>query len=375
MASIFSLPQYVPDPTSGEVVTGYQVQSSNVSAPATLLIPNSSFSDITNSPFVSNTNIVDIAGSYNTWYRARPLRQITVNNVAYTLDTPWSKPFQPNSPMYDAVFTRLFLPTLRFVYLKDQGIAQINGTNIDETTGAGDGVWVPDGTTVRFPLQYIMNDDPIYVLDDVFTMVKKPASGSLTLLSQNVDYAVDVRNGLVEFATAPAATDYLRFQFLRTDFVNDDLLLAIASAVNSLSHYGLNGYQINNSYNLASLNVALQYPDLADIIAKLAMIRMREGMTENAMRGTTAWRDGNASADPYPSRALEFLVTKLQVNEDSLRRDINTFIKATTTTVRRGELEIFYDMSQLTPVTSGMFNSLPGMFGAGVGSGYHPWWV
>lgn len=371
MATIFSLPKYIPDPTSGESVTGYEVQSSSATNSPNLLIPDSSFSDITGSPFTNNTNIVDVNGTIGTVYRAKPLRQIVVGSTPYTLNTNWSKPFvytgPPDftTPMYDAQLAQIFLPILRSAsYTKDQGIVQVNGTNLNETLGAGQGQWVFDGTTKRFPLQYVMNDDPINVLDEVYQLVTKTSSGPLTLMIPHVDYEVDTRAAIVEFATAPASTTYGRFQFMRTDFISEDLLRCLADAVNSLSHYGINGYQINTSYNLKSMNQTLMYPDLAGIICKIAMIRMREGLTEMAMRGTTAWRDGNASADPYPSRALEFLVSKLQVNEEMLRREINTFIRGTTTPVRRGEFEVWGSIDGSTPLVPGMYQALPMAFGA-----------
>lgn len=378
MAVIFSLPEYVPDPFSGEVVTGYQVQSSSVVGSPALVLPSGSFSDIAGSPFVSNLNIVDPSGTVQTFYRIRPLRQITVGMSTYTLDSPWSKPIQYNTPLYDAIFTRALLPTMRFTYLGDQGVSQTNGTVLQETTGAGQGQWVFDGTTTRFNLQYVMNDDPIRVLDDAYRLIVTPHSGSPTLMQPNVDYAVDTRAGVLEFATAPASNTYARFEYLRTDFVNCDLLQTITTAVNALSQYGINGYQVVTSNNLQKLNRPLLYPDLVEIIAKVGIVRLREGLTEAAMRGTTAWRDGNSSVDPYPSRALEFLVQKTDLNDAHIRKEINTFIRGTTSPIGRGEYDVFFDCTQLTPLTSGMFVAIPGLYGAvgaGIGQGLVPFYT
>lgn len=369
-AVIFSVPEYIPDPTSGEELTGYQVQRSSVTNSPSLILPNSSFSDITGSPFTSNQNIVDVAGTVNSWYRVKPLRTITVGNTSYTLDGTWSKPFQYNTPMYDARFTRVLLPTLRFTYLGDQGIHNTNGTALLENTGAGAGLFVFDGVTSRFNLQYISDSDPILLLDDAYNLILTPHGGSPSVLTLNVDYAVDPRSGILEFATPPPAnTDYVRFEFRRTDFVNSDLLQCLASAVNALTQYGsINGYQVNTNNNLMFINKPLQYPDLNEIICKIAMLRLRDGLTEAAMRGTTAWRDGNSSVDPYPSRALEFLMGKSDLNDKQIRNEINSFVRNTTTARHRGEYEVFYDLSSLVPMVSGMMIGLPGMYG-GIGGG------
>jgi hypothetical protein len=316
----------------------------------------------------------------NTWYQVKPLRTLSVGGTTYQIDTPWSKPFQSSTPLYDVFFTRLLLPTLRFTYLGDQGTGQTNGTNLEETTGSGMGQWVFDGTTTRFLLQYVMNDDPVRVLDDIYTMTYSAGGpGNNVIMTPYVDYIVDTRNGVVEFAVPPNPGDYMRFDFRRTDFVNSDLLIGLMSAINSASSYGLNGYQINQSANLNSINKPIALPDLAEIFCKIAIIRMREGQTEQAMRSTAAWRDGSSSVDPFPSRALDFLIQKTDLNETHIRREINTYLRSNVLPKARGEFDIFWDLTQLTPLTSGMFGNMPGgsygTLGAGLGQPFSPWYI
>src|SRR5579872_1891125 len=134
-ATLFSIPTYVPDPTSTEIVTGYQVQSC---APTNNQpIFTGTWADITGSPFASPNNIVDVNGTAYTQYRVKPLRQVTVNSVNYTIDTPFSRPFTPDQLLYDFSVTRILLPLLRTVFLNDQGVQQSNGTISTENTGAG----------------------------------------------------------------------------------------------------------------------------------------------------------------------------------------------------------------------------------------------
>jgi hypothetical protein len=377
MAQIFSVPVYVPDPTSGEVVTGYDVQVGTQVSGSPFI---TNWTEVEGSPFSSNLNIIDPSGTVASWYQVKPIRTLPYANSTVTIDTPWSKPFQASTPLYDAVFTRLLLPTARFTYLGDQGISQTNGTNLMETTGAGAGQWLFDGTKTLFNLQYVMNDDPIKLLDDAYNLVYTQASsGTTRVMVPYVDYIVDVRAGTIQFAVAPVAGDYARFQFLMTDFVNDDLLQMLVTGVNALSQYGLNGYQVNTSYNLQSINKPLQYADLAEIVVKVGVLRLREGLTERAMRSTTAWREGSASMDPFPSRALQFLVDKTDLNDTHVRKEINTFIRGTTLPLGRGEFDIFWDLTQLTPLTSGMFHQMPGgAFGSvssGLGAPVFPWYV
>ena len=377
MANIFSVPQYVPDATSGEVITGYEVQAGTP-------VPGSSFATgfvaIASSPSVSNRNIVDPTGTLNTLYRVRPVRTVMFNSTLYTLDTAWSRPFKATTPLYDAIFTRLLLPTIRFTYIGDNGVAQTNSTILEETTGSGNGQFLFDGVNKHFNLQYVMNDDPIRLLDDIYSLVYTPKiTGVATTLVPYVDYVVDARAGYIEFAMPPLPGDYARFEFRKTDFVNDDLLTMLVSGVNALSQYGLNGYQVDTSYNLLAINKPFKTPDLAEIVAKVSVLRLREGLTEAAMRSTTAWRDGNASMDPFPSRALQFLVDKTELNDKHIRREINTYIRGTTLPKGRGEFDIFWDMTQLTPLTGGMFHNMPaGAFGQvsnGIGSPAFPWYV
>lgn len=377
MAQIFSVPQYIPDATSGEVVTGYDVQS-GVPSTGSAFITN--WAELPNGPFTKNTNVLDPTGTYGTHYRVRPIRQVPYAGGFVTIDTPWSKPFTASTPLYDAVFTRLLLPTARFTYLGDQGAQQTNGTVLTETTGAGAGMFIFDGVTRRFNLQYVMNDDPIRVLEDTFTLVYTPkATGTQVALAQWDDYIVDPRAGTIEFKVAPLPGDYLRFDFRNTFFCNEDLMQMLVSGVNALSQYGINGYQVNTSYNLMSMNTPLKHPDLAEIAVKCAVLRLREGLTEAAMRGTTAWREGTASMDPFPSRALQFLVEKTNINDTHLRKEINTYIRGTTLPKGRGEFDIFWDLTSLTPLTSGMFHQMPGgAFGSvssGLGSPVFPWYI
>lgn len=378
MAGVFfSVPAYIPDITSGETIVGYNVQSL---APVSG-IPQymGSWTTVTGSPFASNLNIFDPTGTQLTTYRVQPIRQVTVSSVLYTLDTPWSRPILPTDQVFDASFTRALMPSLRFTYLNDQGTSQANGTQILETIGAGNGLWAFDGVTKRFPLQFVMNDDPIRVLEGVYQMTYYTGGlgGSQTQKLPNVDYWVDERSGWVTFATAPAAIDYARLDFRRVDFLNQDLYLALTSAVNTLSTFGLNGYQINRTQNLSSLNRALESPDLAEIICHTAIYLMREGLTEAALRSSMAWRDGGESADPYPSRGLQFIVGKLQISEQTLKRKIGNYIRVTRAPQSYGEFETFWNLTELTPLTSGMFGQMAPGYGwaSGMGVPFYGSWV
>jgi hypothetical protein len=380
VAQFICVPLYTPDSTSGEVVTGYDLQSTTCVTGNPDLLNGASWAEVSGSPFVSNVNIFDPNGlSATTWYQVRPVRQVTLNSQVYTLDTPWSKPFQATTTLYDSVFTLGLLPTLRFTLLKDQGISAVNGTVLTETMGAGNGLWVFDGATTRYQLQYVINDDPIKVLDGFYTMIYTASGGSQRVMVPYQDYQVDTRAGTVTFATPPGVNDYARFEFRQVDMVNDDLLLALADAVSSASSYGLGGYQLSQRYNLNTMNVALKNPDAGEIICKIAVHRMHEGLVQNRLRAMTAWHDGSIQADPMPNRDLEFVVGMLDVTEQSIRRDINTYIRQTTAPRHRGEFEIFWDLSQLTPLTSGMFRSMPGgaygTIGSGLGSPIFPWYL
>lgn len=374
MAIFFSVPAYVPDITSGEVITGYNVESL---APVAGVPQNmGSWTPVSGSPFASNINIFDPTGTANTKYRVQPVRQVTVNGTPYTIDTPWSRPILPTDPVYDAVFTRALMPTLRFTYLADQGIAQANGTELQETIGAGNGLWVFDGSTKRFPLQYVMNDDPIKVLENTYTMTYS-SNGSPVQKQLNVDYWVDERAGWVEFAAAPASGDYARIDFRRVDFLNQDLYIALCSAVNTLSTFGLNGYQMNSTQNLQALNKGIESPDLAEIICHTAIYVMREGMTELALRSSSNWRDGSDASDPFPDRDLQFIVEKLNIGEEALKRKVGNYIRGTRGPASFGEFDVFWNLTELTPLVSGMFGQVAPGYGwsSGLGVPFYGGWM
>lgn len=378
MAQFLNIPAYIADPSTGEAVTGYEVQSSAPVAGQSIF--SGVWSAVTGSPFASNIAIFDPSGVAATQYRVRPVRQVTVASVVYTLDSPWSRPFTVGTPLYDAYITRALLPMLRFQYLNDAGISQTNSTSLTDTTGSGNGVWAFDGTTKRFQLQYVMNDDPIRVLDGIYTMTYIASGQStLTTMLPDVDYSIDVRAGSITFKTAPAIGDYARFDFRRTDFVNEDLLLGLTSGVNILSGFGLSGYAMSSQGQLYGLNKAVANPDLNDIICKSAIFAMREGQAESALRSSMAWRDGGASVDQDTGRTLEFLVGKLDVTEKSLRRQINGYIRTVTQPKARGEFEMFWDLTQLAPLTPGMFSQMPygayGSISASYGVPMSPWYI
>lgn len=379
MAIAFSVPQYVPDSVSGETIVGYQVQSLAPVAglPQTL----GTWQDVNNAtPFASNVNIFDPAGTANTSYRVKPVRQVTYNGTQYTIDTPWSKPFQATTPLYDPVFTRFLLPAMRFTYLKDEGVLQTVGTQLLETQGAGDGLWVFDGKTTRFILQYVMNDDPVTVMDTVYKLVYRDSNGAKQM-TPNQDFIVDERAGVVEFASPPAANDYARFEFRKADFVNDDLLQALANAVNSLSTFGKNGYCTTTTQNLVQLNKSMESPDLGNLFCMIAMYLMRHGLSEQALRSATAWRDGGESVDPFGSRGLDAIVQKLSVTEDMVRRAVNNYLRVTVMPQGYGEFETFWNLVDMTPPVSGMFRSLfsgvggTGQGMAGLGIPFYGWWI
>lgn len=370
-AVMFSIPAYVLDSTSIATVVGYQVQGSSTTGASG--IPTN-WTDIPNSPFTSNINIVDTSGdaSHTKLYRCRPVLQVTQNSTVYTLDVPFSEPFCYDQPLYDWSLTCSMLPILRTTYLGDIGVPQSNGTLLADNTGPGQGLWTPNGTTTRFPLQYVENDDPIRVLENWYKLTWT-RGGVAQSAVPGTDYVVDTENGVVEFTTAPLSGDYLRFDFRECTFSNEFLLSGLRSGVAALSQYGINGYSLHQSNNLYFLQKQLANPDLADIVCKIAVRNIREGLTEAALRANASWRDGGASFDPEPSRALEFLVQKLDLSDKMIRQLCNGWIRTNTIPLYRGEYDVMFDMSQMSPVSMAMFeqfSAFTGYAGIGLAPGY-----
>jgi hypothetical protein len=384
VANLFSLPRYIPDQTSSEFVAGYEVQSCTDTAG--LPIFTGVWNDIPNSPFASNNNIVDTTAGANwagTQYRARPVRQVMVGGSPVTLDTPFSPPFLAGDAVYDSVFTRLLLPTLRFTYMGDNGVRQSAGTVAGENTGAGLGLWAPDGAKTRFAIQWVSDDDPVRVIDNTFQMVHRNSSGYEVSSVPDQDYMVDLKGGWVEFQYPPTVGSYLRFDFARGDFINMELLQGLKSAINTLSQFGINGYEAHTENNLKYIKAPLNN-DLIEIICKLAIWLMRQGATESALRSTMTWRDSGVQEDPYPSRALQFLVQDLQVTEKSMQTRANAYIRNHTSALTRGETDIFFDGTQGTPFNPSIFAQFTNTFGGLGGTGsigpslygnFNSWWL
>jgi hypothetical protein len=147
----------------------------------------------------------------------------------------------------------------------------------------------------------------------------------------------------------------------------------------SASSYGLNGLTLAQSNNLYTMPGALASNDMIDILCKIAVHRMAHGFTAKTMRDLMAWRDGNASVDPMPSRALEFVVQNLQITDSTIRLDVNNYIRGTTNPIGRGEFDVFFDLTQMTPLTSGMLSAMPGgafgTVGAGLGVFLNPFYI
>lgn len=374
-----SIPAYLPDSTAGITVAGYQVQGSSASGASG--IPTG-WTDLPGSPFTSNLNILDTSddASVTKLYRAKPVLQVTSNSTVYTLDAPWSRAFLPTETLYDATFSAQLIPILRATYLADSGTPQTNGTKMLEATGPGQGVWTPDGATNRFSLQYVENDDPVRVLDSWYKLTWTDNTGTPKSAVPDQDYRVDIYNGVVEFATFPDATDYLRFDFRKCDFVNADLYASLQSAIAALSQYGINGYQLNQSNNLLTMNKPLANPDLGDLVCKIAVRNIRDGLTELALRHDAGWRDGSNQYDPQPNRNLQFTVQKLDLSDSLIRMLANGWIRSNTAIRARGDFDAMFDMSAMSPVTLGMFQQFSAFSGWGVGFGmgtgfWNPWYL
>ena len=374
MATLFSIPVYVPDVSSTEVIVGYDVQSSQSTVGQPVF--NGTWATIAGSPFALNSNIVDVnpaSTMTGTMYRARPVRQVIVNTLPIVLDTPWSRSFTALTTLYDAPFMRFFLPTLREVFLKDEGISQSNGTIAYENTGAGNGLLRPDGVTTSYQLQYIYNDDPIKVLDGFITVTKIPLNGVQVTMNLDEDYVIDSRNGKIIFKVAPLVTDYIRIDFRKIDFLNDDLLRVLASGVDSLSNFGLCGFSTYRQNNLIRLGAGTYNNDITNIICLVGMLNLREGMTEAALRSTLSWRDGGVNEDPYPSRAMEFEVQKITVTTAMIQQRVNAYIRTATQYITRGDFDMMFDMTQLTPFNGKLFRQFAINFG--YGGNWLPMWL
>jgi len=345
--NLFSFPSFVP---SGSFTTvGYNVVVSravaNAPAPMGTYVALSGYTGTT-----SNLNIYDATGGPLDLYRVTPIINITGGPSGVVFDTAQSRPFYATQPLYDIQISAL-LDNFRQSYARDIGIPLTDSTTPTEGTGSNVMPFITDAATNRFYLSFLQNDDTIKLLPNplVYAGANKGAAVSLV---QYTDFFVNEIGGYIDFKVTPALNSYMRVEYTKVNYTNDELRNLMLNSVSMLSHYGINGYQVNNSNNLYYLVTPFPSRDLAELVMMISFKKIIDQQMSSDLATAESWKDGKVEWSADPGRALQAAASRLSDLEPEITARCNNYIYNTRTYMSRGEFESFFDVSGVLPVYS-----------------------
>jgi hypothetical protein len=359
MGNLFSLPAY-PSAVS------YSVQYSD----PTVGNPNRQnklgpWTTLTGSPFASPSNIYDAAGTFLRLYRAAPTIAIpVVGNVTLAYYDPFDisqpSPQYYKQRLYDAQITGMILDFRH--YIGDYGQSASASTNVNIDTGAGIGLLTPDGVTTQFSVADIPDTTPPIILDYSVQVIKN----NLDLI-YNTDYAVSAGRGQILFATAPLTTDAVTISYTEVRYSNSQLASALATAIDMLASFNINGFGTANDNNVQIVNGSLNNNGLRSLVMAIALKVLNRAMTREKADLARAYKTQDFSIDTAPGRVIDGLSTLSSADFTEIRSMANAYIKTATIPTVRDTYAAFFDSSGTLPV----YNLLVGRF---YGMGYQAWY-
>jgi hypothetical protein len=361
--NIISIPPFFPSSTGSWTVVSYNVTVSRASGNA----PNY-FGPWTTlfTATTSNTDLIDPSGEYWDLYRVTP--NIQIGSTIYPYDTMQSRAFFASQPLYDTQISSL-LVNFRTNFIIDPGIPQSESTVVTETTGGNLLPFMTDATTTRFYFSFMSNDDPIKVISESVVVYAGASESVAVPLTPYTDYYVSETGGYIQFATAPAANSYMKVDFTKVKYTNDEVRNSLLNAVSDLSNYGINGFQVYQSNNLSYLATPLPSLDLGQIVSNMAAVTLLNGIIHRSVDVSESWKDG-ASGVEYtldPSRTIQAAAQQAADLHDKLKYQTKNYIINNRNYTTRGEFESFFDVSGVLPVFSLI------VAGANLGGAYGFW--
>ena len=318
--------------------------------------------------YTSNFDIVDVSGGPNDLYRVQPIVAYTLpDGTAGTGTLNMSRPFFSWTPLYDAMVSQ-FIDTFRNSWLSDSGIKETESTIVTENSGASLMPFVSDPDTTRYFLSFLPNDDPVKIVGDSVKVWHGATKAAAQILTPYSDYAPSEDGGFIDFAESPAANDYVRVEYTKVRYTNDQIRSMILNAVSSLSLYGINSFQVNQSNNLYYLGSPIPNRDLGDIMCQIAYRNRLNAAFQDSLEGSESWKDGKVEWMSDPGRALQAAAARATDIEAEIRRRCNIYIYNTRNYISRGEFESFFDVSGVLPVYTLI------VAGANIG-GAIGWWL
>jgi hypothetical protein len=359
MANLFSIPSY-PNAVS------YSIQysdplSGNPGRPNKL----GPWTNVSGSPFSSASNIYDSSGTNLRMYRAAPTINVPiVGNVVLQYYDAFSV-YQPAAQyytqhLYDAQITGM-LPDFR-AYIGDYGQTGSASTNVNVDTGAGIGLLVMDGVTTQYGVADIPDTDPPIIEPYSVQIIKN----NLDLIF-NTDFAIYGTQGFVLFATPPATSDIVTINYTEIRYSNSQLCSALASAIDMLANFNVNGFGMTNDNNVQLVSGTLSASGLRQLIMAMAYKILIKAMIRQKADQARSYKTQDFSIDTAPTRVLDAAVAFSAADYQELRGMANAYIKTATIPTVRDTYAAFFDSSGTLPV----YNLLVGGF---YGQGYQAWY-
>lgn len=358
--NIFSLPTY-----PGAVSYNVQYSDPTVGNPGR---PNKlgPWVTLTGSPFLSPSNIYDVAGSDLRQYRAAPTIAVTgVGNVplnyydAFSVSQPAPQYYKTH--LYDPQITGM-LPDFR-AYVGDYGQSAAASTNINIDSGAGTGLLLPDGSTTQFSVADLPDATPPIILDYSTQVIKNNSD-----LIYNTDYVVGASLGQIQFASAPLASDALTINYTEVRYSNSQLCSALATAVDMLANFNINGFGMTNDNNVQIVSGTLSASGLRSLVMAIALRVLNKAMARQKSDQARAYKTQDFSIDTAPGRIIEGISAMSVADIADIRAMANAYIKTATIPTVRDTYAAFFDSSGTLPIFSILIG---GFYGAGYG--YNGW--
>lgn len=358
MPNYFSLPQY---PTAVSYAVQYSDPTSANMGRANKLGP---WNTLSGSPFPSQTGIYDAAGTNLRVYRAAPTIPIPGNgNVQLGFYDPFAvtqpSPGYYSTHLYDAQITGM-LSDFR-AYIGDYGQHASSSTNVNIDTGAGIGLLVPDGVTTQFSVADIPDTTPPIMQDYVTQIIKNNVD-----LIYNTDFVVNASRGQVLFAAAPLTTDSVTINYTEVRYSNSQLCSALATAVDMLASFNINGFGILNDLNVQNVAGTLSNNGLRSLVMAIALKVLNKAMTRQKADQARAYKTQDFSIDTAPGRVIDGLASMSTSDYSEIKSMANNYIKTATIPTVRDTYAAFFDASGVLPI----YNLLVGGF---YGIGYGMW--
>lgn len=318
--------------------------------------------------YTQNLSIYDAGGHKFDLYRVQPIVQQYAGfpNQGPKIYLDYSKAFYAWTPLYDAQISSL-IDHFRLNFIDDIGVRSTDSTVVTESTGQGVMPFITDANTARFYLSFLPNTDPIKFREFDLMIMQGASPATASPMVPYQDYFPNLDGGFIDFATNPAANNYLRVEYTRVEFTDDECRKAILNAVSELGLFGITDqtYNVIASNNYFYLQQPLPNRDLAQIVLMIAQKNLLGSRILSSFKASEAWKDGRIEYTADPSRSIQAGTAWHSDLRDQINMAANNYIINTRQYFSRGEFDSFFDNSGMLYPPFSVYNVF----------NYMSWWI